>query len=304
MDYESRIVQIKQNIVLHFSQFGFGIQCDYAICNRIQGTFPHYAEVDPARISKIQCGGKIYINCHVPNIKECIQTLHEILPPLHVHFYVMGEPTIPQWIVDSLRPHAISMYLQNNTYEDPILHNLPIGIRDGEEVFPEHRHFTGRYILNEMRMFREKQYLCLLCFSYTHPERRHCEDILGNAEFVMNLNRNPYFNGQPSFHCGKVPVWITYEYTHKSHYTLSPTGIGQATHRFFEAIALHSTPIVKRTHTPLDKLYEEYPCLVVEEWSEVTREYLESHLGEMQDKMAFFHLTHPRFLTTPSLPCI
>ena len=50
-------------------------------------------------------------------------------------------------------------------------------------------------------------------------------------------------------------------------------GNGVATHRFFEAIYLDDI-IVKKTYTAFDSLYKAFPCLEVDEWEEVTQEYL------------------------------
>ena len=71
-----------------------------------------------------------------------------------------------------------------------------------------------------------------------------------------------------------VPVWIFYDTCHRSKYTLCPVGAGFATHRFYEALYLGSIPIVTRTNTPFDKIYKVFPCLVVNDWSEVTEEML------------------------------
>jgi hypothetical protein len=63
-------------------------------------------------------------------------------------------------------------------------------------------------------------------------------------------NLNIYdFSENKTVRWGKVPVDVNYELTHRSIYTISPTGLGQATHRFFEAIYLNSIPIVKITNT-------------------------------------------------------
>lgn len=50
---------------------------------------------------------------------------------------------------------------------------------------------------------------------------------------------------------GTVPVIKYYEFIHSSH-----SGLGVDTHRFFEALYLKTIPIVKKTNSPFDKLYE------------------------------------------------
>ena len=306
MDYEKRIEYIKKNIIIYLSQMGIGIRAKYAICNRIQGTFPYDAMIHENQLKKIQNGDTLFINCLVPNIHYVVDYLHNYLTAkqkenqsFKIKFLLMGEPTIPMWIIEKLYPFAEKMYLDNNTYEDPKIGYMPIGLRDGEEIHPDHQHFTGQFIINEIQQKREKEFLCLLCFSYTHPERKKCENVLGNKDFILNLNKSNEYNGQPSIHCGKVPVTINYEYTHKSYYALSPSGVGEATHRFYEAIALKTIPIVKRTNTTFDYIYEDFPCLVVDEWEDVTKELLERKQKNLTKTMEEFHHKYPHFLTNP-----
>mgnify|MGYP003341505013 CR=1 FL=1 len=80
---------------------------------------------------------------------------------------------------------------------------------------------------------------------------------------------------------------------HKSYYTLCPRGAGVDTHRFFEAIYLNSMPIVIYTYTPFDKLFHIFPCLIVNNWNEVTKELLEKKLEESQMKLKEFHNKYP-----------
>ncbi len=114
--------------------------------------------------------------------------------------------------------------------------------------------------------------------------------------FVKNLNDGLY-EKQPSINCGKVPVWINYDFTHKSYYTLSPRGAGEDCHRFYEAIYLDSIPIVKRTNTAFDKLYNVFPCLIVNDWSEVTEELLLKNKDIYMEKISVFKNKYPNALT-------
>jgi hypothetical protein len=135
-----------------------------------------------------------------------------------------------------------------------------------------------------------------MIFSYTHNERHRCYNELKDKPFVKNLNDGTY-EKQPSIHCGKVPVWINYEYTHKSFFTLSPRGAGEDCHRFYEAIYLDSIPIVKRTNTVFDKLYNVFPCLIINDWNEVTEKLLLEKKEEYVQKLKNFKKLYPNALT-------
>ena len=208
----------------------------------------------------------------------------------------MYEPIVPVNIVKLLLPVSLGIFNNNNVYNHPLIHCMPIGIRDCEKVVANHKGFSHDYLYNEGLKVVNKQHLALLCFSYTHHERHDCYNNLKGLSFVKNLNDGLY-EKQPSIHCGKVPVWINYEYTHKSYYTLSPRGCGEDCHRFYEAIYLDSIPIVKRTNTVFDKLYNVFPCLIVNDWSEVTEELLLKNKDIYMDKIAVFKNKYPNALT-------
>ena len=62
-------------------------------------------------------------------------------------------------------------------------------------------------------------------------------------------------------------------------YVLSPSGVGLDCHRTWEAMALGCVPIVKRHH--FTDLFRELPALVVEDWSQVTSDFLQEQQEEM-----------------------
>jgi hypothetical protein len=295
--YSARRQYLKERIDFHLSSFGFGVYCDYAICNRIDGGEGH-AQINLDCLYNLNHGDKLFINAaYLPNINDVFIAIIQMVKTKNIklNFYIMCEPKLPYEYVTTILPHALHIYLMNNEYDHPQIHHMPIGIRDGEEVRPGHKHFTQKTLLEEGKQIREKKYLCLLCFS-SGPTRIQCEQSLGEQSFVFNLNKQE-FPPQPSIHCGKVPVWINYEKTHESWYVLSPPGAGIDCHRFYEAIYLNAIPIVKRTNTAFDKLYHAFPCLIVDEWTDVTEDFLENMKEPMTQKMREFKEKYPNFMT-------
>jgi len=60
-------------------------------------------------------------------------------------------------------------------------------------------------------------------------------------------------------------LWIR----HAGHaFVISPFGNGVDCHRTWEALMLHSIPIVKRS--PLDALHEQFPVAIVDDWREIS----------------------------------
>jgi hypothetical protein len=284
---------INSRLLLKLSQIGYALNCDILFTNRNPEI-----EQNINLVKNLKYGDNIFISVLPGELTINLNKLVNILKEnkIKVNFYLMYEPVIPIEILSLLLPVSINMFINNNIYEHPQIHCMPIGIRDCEEVVPNHKGFSHQYIYIEGFKTVEKNILCLMCFSFTHFERNRCYDLLKNKDFVVNLNDNTY-EKQPSIHCGKVPVWINYEYTHRSTYVLSPRGAGEDCHRFYEAIYLDSIPIVKRTNTPFDKLYKIFPCLIVNDWNEVTRDLLESKKEESTQKLIKFKSNYPNAFT-------
>lgn len=294
MDNYNTIKNIVNNrLLFKLSQIGYALNCDVLFTNRIPEI-----EQDINIVHKLKPGNNIFISVLPHELTIKLRELVNILRTngIKVNFYIMYEPIVSLEIINLLLPVAINIFINNNIYEHPQIHCMPIGIRDCEKVVPNHKGFSHDYMYNEGLKSVEKIILCLMCFSFTHFERNRCYNMLKNQSFVLNINDNNY-EKQPSIHCGKVPVWINYEYTHKSVYVLSPRGAGEDCHRFYEAIYLDSIPIVKRTNTAFDKLYNIFPCLVVNDWNEVTQELLESKKDECTKNLIEFKKKYPNAFT-------
>ena len=308
--YERRKEYINKNINISFSSIGIANLCDYVYCDRYDNM---YGKGEPILnleyVYKLKEGDKLFLNGF--NIQQYSSKLISILniiknKNIKLNFYIgVIEPTLNNIIIDTILPYSLNIYITNNNHEKCKI--LPIGIRDGEEVHPNHKNFYGIQILEEIKKTIKKEYLCLLSFTLsTHKTRYECETILKNKDFVLNLNNNSKYMweggmikeiNKRSIHCGSTPQWIFYDFCHKSYYTICPRGAGEDTHRFYEAISLNSIPVVKKTHSPFDKTFEFFPCLVVNHWNEVSEKLLKDNLEKKQNELTIFHNKYPDFLT-------
>lgn len=66
-------------------------------------------------------------------------------------------------------------------------------------------------------------------------------------------------------------------------FELCPEGNGLDTHRFYEALYLNTIPIVKKNS--LESLYRKFPCVIVNEWNEITEENCKKWKINLQDKV-------------------
>jgi len=307
---------VAAKIDIQLSTFGLACQCDYVVCNRFFGVFPKW-NIDPECLADVPHGGRIFLNCVDSGYGVYRDLLHRVFsanPQKKYVFYIMIEPE--DGILDILRDicrYSCGFYVNCNVVDDPRVHNMPIGIRDGGEVLDFHRGFSQKMLLNAHDKWigtsvtirdngarvRTRDTLCLLCFSYTHKERRRAYNMLSNNSFITDLNKHDYNTNQLGL-LGKVPVEYNYEMTARSVYAISPRGCGEATHRFFEAIYLGCIPVVKRTNTVFDRLYALYPCLIVDDWDQVTEELLLANQSGLEARMTAFKERFPGWFQDPT----
>jgi hypothetical protein len=291
-------------LIFKLSQIGFALHSTLCYTNRINVGIHDYVEY----AAQLRDGDSVFISTRESAVP--IHTLAAILRARNVRvvFYIMEEPLVAWEVVERLLPVSIRIFVQNNEYDHPKIHIMPIGIRDCGSIVAMHRRYDQKYLLEKGASLRTmlganvRPIKCLLCFSlWTHPSREECYDLFAGASFVYNLNDAAAAREVPEENrFEKVPTALVYDKTLESRYALCPRGCGVDTHRFYECIYLGCVPIVVRTHTVFDRLYAPdtgFPCLVVERWADVTEELLAVSYPECFARMREFHARYPRFLT-------
>ena len=299
---------LASQLIFKLSQIGFALRSTLCYTNRVNVGIHDYAEY----AAQLRDGDSVFIST-----RESVVPVHTLVAILRarnvrVIFYIMEEPLVAWEYVERLLPVSIRIFIQNNEYDHPKVHIMPIGIRDCGSVVLMHHRFHQSCLFEKGVSLRTtmganmRPIKCLLCFSvWTHPSRQECYDLFAGSSFVYNLNdavdatharevapaANPF---------EKVPAALVYDKTLESRYALCPRGCGVDTHRFYECIYLGCVPIVIRTHTVFDRLYHPdtgFPCLVVERWEDVTGELLDACYPGCFSRMREFHARYPRFLT-------
>jgi hypothetical protein len=303
---------LSSQLIFKCSQIGFALRSTLCYTNRINVGIHDYAEY----AAQLRDGDSIFISTRESEVP--VHTLVAILRArnIRVVFYIIEEPLVSWEFVERLLPVSIRILVQNNQYDHPKVGIMPIGIRDCGSVVPMHRRFHHSCLYERgvsMRLtadtVTQRPIKCLLCFSiWTHPSRQECYDLFSSSassSFVYNLNDDPApercdereKRDTPEYFYEKIPPAVIYDKTLESRYALCPRGCGVDTHRFYECIYLGCVPIVLRTHTVFDRLYREFPSLVVERWADVTEKLLDSCYQECFARMRDFHARYPRFLT-------
>lgn len=296
-EYKEIIEWYKSTLLFKFSQIGFALNCDLLFSDRLS-LLPLNKCFE--LIKYLKDGDKVFIAFdslqNIENLYKIIYNINSL--NIKVIFYIQFEPFLPSEIINLLLPISYSIYVQNNNYSHPNVHCMLIGIRDcGITIKPGHDGFYHTYLFNEGLKTVIKEHLCLVGgVGNTHPDRIISYNHLKNKSFVYDISNFTYSINIPS-NFGKIPVHKFYDYIHRSHYIVAPSGLGVDTHRFFEAIYLNTIPIVKKTNTAFDKVYDIFPCLVINEWTDITLELLNSNLPILKTKMTDFHKTYPNCFT-------
>ena len=299
-------------LIFKLSQIGFALHSTLCYTNRINVGIHDYAEY----AAQLRDGDSIFISTTETSVP--IHTVVAILRARNVRvvFYIMEEPVVSWEFIQKILPVSIRIFIQNNIYNHPNIHIMPIGIRDCGSIVAMHRRFNHKYLLekgmslNTIMPGHARPIKCLLCFSvWTHPSRQECYNLFSGTEpasFVYNLNdandnaalcEAREKRNTAEFFYEKVPETLVYESTLASRYALCPRGCGMDTHRFYECIYLGCVPIVEQTNTVFDRLYSAFPCLVINRWADVTEDLLDRSYPDCFARMRTFHTKYPRFLT-------
>lgn len=293
-EYKEIIEWYKSKLIFKLSQIGYALNCNLLFTDRLE-------KIDMNKSFKLikflKDGDKVFIDlCAIKYISILNKIVNTIkLLNIKLIFYLMYEPFIPYGIINIFLPLSYHIYCNNNNYSHQLVHCMPIGIRDcGTVVKIIHDNFYHSYLFNEGLKTVSKKHLCLIggIAIDNHPDRLISYNFLKNKSFVYDISKINFDYNMTSYY-GKIPIYKYYEYINQSNYVIAPYGTGVDTHRFFEIIYLRSIPIVKKTNSAFDKLYNIFPCLVINEWDDITENLLNLYLPILKLKINDFFKKYP-----------
>lgn len=212
--------------------------------------------------------------------------VHEILPKIQVPFVLVSgdtDRTVPDdchiacaQILES--PFLLRWYCQNCTKTDnPKLIQLPIGM-DFHTMARGYRPWGPQQTREEQihsieRLRNQQVQKHTLCYSNFHF-LMHTRYGYDRRSAIVEIPRElVYYEPKP------IPRLQSWSNMIQCKYVISPHGNGLDCHRTWEALVLGCIPIVKTS--PLDPMYEGLPVLIVQNWSDVNKELLESFVPDM-----------------------
>ena len=147
------------------------------------------------------------------------------------------------------------IYAVNCTTSNPKISKIPLGFNDQSTEALDKKDLE----------FVDKENLIYMNFNLNHhPERRTCFNHFRNFDWVTIDSQ--------CINDTKITFDEFYDKLNTFKYCLAPRGAGIDTHRLYESLLFGVIPIVKKSQ--LDDLYERLPVLIVDDWSEVTYEFL------------------------------
>ena len=158
------------------------------------------------------------------------------------------------------------MHVKNVTLK---FYPIPLGI------FQDKKYFKPRSELTQLfAQLRNAPKEGLLYMNFgdlrgKKPERADVVDLLAEQAFCFNRTK-------------RLPFLDYMKEMSKYKFSLSPRGYGPDSYRTWEAMLVGSIPVVKTSQ--LDELYADLPVLIVNDWAEVTQEFLEQKYKEMTPK--------------------
>ena len=166
---------------------------------------------------------------------------------------------------ENIKTYFSQIYTINALEKFENVEMIPLGFNDTSSEIIDNQDWD--FHTQEGFWQYEKNKLCLVKFWRTSMRagRSECYNIfLQRNEFCDVKNENDW-----------QPTKYFYDELKQYKYCVSPRGVGMDTHRFWECLMFNVIPIVLRD--TISHFYEDFPCLIVDRWQEVTRELLEEN---------------------------
>lgn len=165
-------------------------------------------------------------------------------------------------------PRIVAWFTQNKgAIDHPKLHILPIGIACNYWHYGDSQMLTD--VLTSLHSTENKYFLYVNFNAKTNAQAR---------DHVLE-----YFQGKPYCFFSEPKPWKDYLLDlADSQFVLSPPGNGLDCYRAWEALLFGKIPVM--FSTSIDCLFDDLPVIIVNDWAQVTQEFLEKQYQEMQKK--------------------
>lgn len=216
-------------------------------------------------IDKIQDNNTIFVKGNL--LKEFFTLIHPKIPCSYILISHNSDTNITSEYLPYLEDNKLTCWFtQNMECHHPKLIPIPIGLAN--QCWP---HGNTKILSQKQKIknFKKKRFLYLnFNLETSLQERKNVYNFFKNKSFsyVQNAKSFPKYLDDLS----------------TVQFVLSPRGNGLDCHRTWEALYMGAIPIIKTS--PLDPLYKDLPVVIVQDWSEITKEFLEKKYEEFSQK--------------------
>jgi hypothetical protein len=175
-------------------------------------------------------------------------------------------------------PNIIRVYAEN--WKDslhPKIVIFPIGFESKATIDGNENKMI--HISKTQKVLNDKP-LKILCNSHFLIHTKPKSGSYNQRQEVLDKLKN---NKLVDFWKNKQNKEATWKEHNNYSFELCPEGNGLDTHRFYEALLLNTIPIVKRNS--LESMYIKFPCVIVDDWNEITEKNCIKWKNELKDRI-------------------
>ncbi len=231
----------------------FRASCDF-ICDEYKNT------IVPA---KVKYGATIFLR--TDDLEHFFSNIHPKIANPYILVSHNSDASAPRNFAHMLEDtKLLAWFAQNVDAAHPKLHPIPIGLAN--RFWPH----GSIEIVAEVQSLPAQDRTILLYMNFSPEtclsERTHVFELFHNKPFCTAPGHRPFKD-------------YLIDLMHTK-FVLSPRGYGIDCHRTWEALLMGAVPIVKSS--TLDPLYEGLPVVIVQDWNEITEEFLNKKWEEIQ----------------------
>jgi hypothetical protein len=217
------------------------------------------------------------------------QFFEVVVPQIRFKYILVSgdcDETVPNDLFDSYQqftkfiesPNLIHWFSQNCVLTThPKLSQIPIGLdyhtMIEHQITPLNQEKLWHAVRSEVKPFWERECKAYANFQFLMTTKFGSDRVDAISQIPQEL---VYYERT------RINRLNTYVLQSKYAFVVSPYGNGLDCHRTWEALVFGCIPIIKTS--PLDPLFKDLPVLIVNLWSDVSKELLEKTINEYKTK--------------------
>ena len=217
--------------------------------------------------NKVKPGDTVYVNSMV--LDRFFRDIHPTINAPYILITHGGWPSVPGKLECYLDdPKIIAWFGKNIDRNHPKLHPLPIGLAN-KDTHCGNINVVKSTIAPTPTSRRTDKLVYMNMIIRSNPKEREAAlKTLKNKEFCQYNERKPFAQYMKELS--------------QFRFVASPNGLGIDCHRTWEAMLVGTIPIV--TRSSIGELFDDLPVLIIDNWDQVTREFLEQKFEEITSK--------------------